>query len=186
MAALMVQYAQIQPAEWIKARVAWVTGRMANLAANGEIVEQAELKGVLLHLLQIASERDQARVTEVFREVLRGHADDVENFRRELVNWLADKVVECWPPFPAELKYDRPADERDRFIPTQRQRQILEILDGSAKKLAQLAETLRVEQTTLCGRDLKELKAAGLVRHHKRIGYYRPDAPPPDLAVTSR
>jgi hypothetical protein len=72
------------------------------------------------------------------------------------------------------------------FIPTQRQQQILDLLNGHAKKLAQLANKLGVQPSTLSGRDLKELKLRGRVRHDKRVGYWRPDAPPPHLAVTSR
>jgi hypothetical protein len=70
------------------------------------------------------------------------------------------------------------------FIPTRRQQRILDLLNGQAKKLAQLADTLGVQPSTLSGRDLKELKERGRIRHDKRVGYWRPDAPPPHLAVT--
>jgi hypothetical protein len=72
------------------------------------------------------------------------------------------------------------------FLPTDRQKRILDILDGKTKKLAQLADTLKVRPSTLSGRDLKELRDQELVRHDKRIGYYRPDAPPPELSGTLR
>jgi hypothetical protein len=70
------------------------------------------------------------------------------------------------------------------FIPTARQRKILALLKGKAKKLAQLATILKVKEPTLCNRYLRELREQGLVVHNKRIGYYRPDAPPPELAGT--
>jgi hypothetical protein len=70
------------------------------------------------------------------------------------------------------------------FVRTVRQRQILDMLDGKSKKLAQLADRLKVKESTLSGRDLKELREQGLIDHSKRIGYYRPDAPPPELSRT--
>lgn len=30
---------------------------------------------------------------------------------------------------------------------------------------------------------IEELKTHGLVAHHERLGFYRPDAPPPDLTA---
>jgi hypothetical protein len=87
-------------------------------------------------------------------------------------------------PVPADLIAELRAEPKPPFIPTERQQKILDILNGKSKKLDQLAELLKVVPTTLSGRDLKELKEAGRVRHCKRVGYYRPDAPPPDLTVT--
>jgi hypothetical protein len=52
----------------------------------------------------VASSGDHAKVAEIFRQAMRGEARDVEAFRRYLVNWLADKVVDPWPPLPDELK----------------------------------------------------------------------------------
>lgn len=70
------------------------------------------------------------------------------------------------------------------FVPNERQKAILELLNGRAKKLDQLALALGVAGETLSGRYLNELKAQGKVIHNRRIGYYRPDSPPPGLTPT--
>jgi hypothetical protein len=101
--ALMVEYAQTLPVEWVKARVKSVSDRLAKLAAAGKPARDASLKEILLNLLQLASARDNAKVAEIFNEVTCGDLDDVETFRLCLVNWLVDKVVDEWPPLPDEL-----------------------------------------------------------------------------------
>jgi len=68
-----------------------------------------------------------------------------------------------------------------KFIHSPRTRKILEMLNGKSKKLAQLADILNVSEAQLSGRELKELKKGGLVKWARRIGYYRPDAPPADV-----
>jgi hypothetical protein len=102
--ALMVEYAQTLPAEWVKARVESVSERMAELAADGKPVEDAALKEILLNLLLHAGAGDRAKVAETFSEAVRGDANGVKAFRLCLVNWLADKIVDTWPPLPDELK----------------------------------------------------------------------------------
>jgi hypothetical protein len=99
--------------------------------------------------------------------------------------WVAEiKAVRSVARAVAERESARTTDRP--FFPTDRQKRILDLLDGKTKKLAQLAQVLKVQPSTLSGRDLKELRARGLVRHDRRIGYYRPDAPPPKLSGTSR
>ena len=99
--------------------------------------------------------------------------------------WVAEiKAIRSVARAVAERVSARTTDKP--FFPTSRQRRILDLLDGKTKKLAQLAQVLKVRPSTLSGRDLKELRARGLVRHDRRIGYYRPDAPPPELSGTSR
>jgi hypothetical protein len=112
LAALMIEYAQTLPAEWVKARVRWVRERMTKMAADEKVVPHAGLKEILLHLLQVANRGDEAQVAEVFREALRCNPGDVDSFGHRLVNWLADKVVDTWPPLPDELKNDPPAEEQ--------------------------------------------------------------------------
>jgi len=101
---LMIEYAQTLPAEWVKARVKFVSDRLVNLAADGKFVMHADLKEVLLNFLKFARAGDQAKVAEIFDEVMRGDPCDVESFRLCLVNWLADKVVDPWPPVPEALR----------------------------------------------------------------------------------
>jgi hypothetical protein len=67
------------------------------------------------------------------------------------------------------------------FIPTPHQRKVLKLLNGKALKLAQIEQLTGIDATTLSKRVLGELKKQDLVRHSARIGYYRPDKPPPDL-----
>jgi hypothetical protein len=101
---LMIEYAQTLSAKWVKARVKFVSNRLAKLAADGKFVLDADFKEILLNLLKFARAGDQAKVAEVFDEAMRGDPGDEESFRLCLVNWLADKVVDTWPPVPEELR----------------------------------------------------------------------------------
>jgi hypothetical protein len=67
-----------------------------------------------------------------------------------------------------------------RFVPTPFQKGILEALHGQALRTDDLAHKVgsRRKLFTHPG-GLRELQEQGLVGHHKRLGYYRPDAPPP-------
>lgn len=80
-----------------------------------------------------------------------------------------------------------PTEHSDQFVPTSLQEAILKALDGRALKTDDLADKC-------CGGDrsrlydmnrkqktggLNELKARGLVKHKRTVGYYRPDARPP-------
>jgi len=72
----------------------------------------------------------------------------------------------------------RPPD----FIPTDYQRDILDKLNGKALRTDALA--MKVGNRRKLFTDpggLPELQEEGLVCHDKRLGYYRPDAPPADL-----
>jgi hypothetical protein len=113
--ARMIEYAQTLPAEWVKAHVAFVSQRLATLAADERPVPNACLKEILLNLLLLAREGDHAQVAAIFNEALRGDADDVDAFRLCLVNWLADKVVDGLPPLPDELKQpvEAPAESQE-------------------------------------------------------------------------
>jgi hypothetical protein len=102
--ALMVEYAQTLSVEWVKSRVAFVSRRLAERAAEGFLDREAGLKEILLNLLLLANAGDVAKVEEVFKEAMRGDPDDVAIFRMCLVNWLVDKVVDGWPPLPDEVK----------------------------------------------------------------------------------
>jgi hypothetical protein len=101
--ALMIEYAQTLPAAWLRARVDFVSERLAELAADAEYGEDTRLRQIQLRMLALASAGDEVKVAEVFREASSGDADVLEDFRRCIVNWLADKVVDTWPPLPREL-----------------------------------------------------------------------------------
>jgi len=73
-------------------------------------------------------------------------------------------------------------DDEELFVPTPLQTGILEKLDGKAMRTRALAKCLGMDQPKLYKRGgIKELKEEGRVKLHSRIGYYRPDAPPPQL-----
>jgi hypothetical protein len=100
--ALMVEFAQTIPTDWLQARVRFVSDRLAELSTYS--AGRASLKEIALDLLLRANGGDHARVAEIFTEAMRGDADEVESFRLCLSNWLVDKVVDSWPPLPEELK----------------------------------------------------------------------------------
>jgi hypothetical protein len=107
-----------------------------------------------------------------------------------LDNWC---TVEVRPPSVAlvremahALGYDRqqPAPDariEEIFIPTVIQKLILEALVGKAMRTKALVEVVKVDQGQMF-REMKELRRRGSVLHHTRLGFFRPDFPPPALA----
>jgi len=73
----------------------------------------------------------------------------------------------------------------DAFVPTPLQQEILNALEGKALRTDALANKLGVERSRLFQKPkggIMELKKEGFVESHPRLGYFRPDAPPPELA----
>jgi len=72
------------------------------------------------------------------------------------------------------------------FIPTDFQRDILLALKNKSLRTDAIAHKLNCGRSRLFADPggLPELQEQGMVSHHKRIGYYRPDAPPPELDGT--
>lgn len=82
-------------------------------------------------------------------------------------------------------------DRVEAFIAGTEQLRILAALDGIALRTDALAEIAKVDRRKLFNRGstkglLMELIDQDLVRHHTRLGYYRPDAPPPEHADVLR
>jgi hypothetical protein len=70
----------------------------------------------------------------------------------------------------------------DRFVPTPFQKGILQALNGQALRTDDLAHKVgNRRKLFIHPGGLRELQDQSLVAHHKRLGYYRPDAPPPVL-----
>lgn len=76
-----------------------------------------------------------------------------------------------------------PADLSAAFVPTDNQQAILAALKGKALRTDAIANKVTCNRRSLFKDPggLPELIEEGLVSHHRRVGYYRPDAPPPDL-----
>jgi len=68
------------------------------------------------------------------------------------------------------------------FVATPFQRGILDALAHKALRTDDLAGEVGDRRRLFKNGGIKELMEQGLVAHHKRLGYYRPDAPPPELA----
>jgi hypothetical protein len=86
-------------------------------------------------------------------------------------------------PVPLALPAREP--EEKPFIPSVPQRAILEALEGRAYRTDALSAKARLPRSQIFRKPkggLAELQEQGLVEHHDRVGYYRPDAPPPELA----
>ncbi len=85
-----------------------------------------------------------------------------------------------------KLPVDLPkkAEESDDlpFVPNAFQTAILEALDGKALRTDPLGAAVG-DRGRLFKKPggIQELKDNGLVDNHPRVGYYRPDSPPPDL-----
>jgi hypothetical protein len=72
-------------------------------------------------------------------------------------------------------------DETVQFIPTPLQETVLDTLNGKAMKKEALAETLKIDSSRLYRQGgIKELMDLKMVDNLRGIGYYRPDAPPPN------
>ncbi len=69
------------------------------------------------------------------------------------------------------------------WVPTDAQACILEALAGAALRTDALATKSGVARSQLFRHPggLKEMQERGLVAHHSRVGYYRPDCPPDEL-----
>lgn len=79
-------------------------------------------------------------------------------------------------PHPAALA------AANRFVPTPFQKGILQALNGQALRTDDLAHKVgNRRKLFIHPGGLRELQDHSLVAHHKRLGYYRPDAPPPVL-----
>lgn len=77
---------------------------------------------------------------------------------------------------------DVAASPRGPFVPTAYQRALLRVLAGTALRTDALAGASGGDRRRLFRPGgLTELRARGLVGHHDRLGYYRPDDPPPEL-----
>lgn len=69
------------------------------------------------------------------------------------------------------------------FAPTDFQTRILDALDGRALRTDALAGEVGDRRALFRHPGgLRELKEQGLVESHPRRGYFRPDAPPPELS----
>lgn len=87
---------------------------------------------------------------------------------------------------PADRSAASPKDTLARspvpFIPNPFQKRILEMLKGRALRTDALAAAVGDRSRLYRPGGIKELRERGMVGHHARIGYYRADVPPPELA----
>ncbi len=75
--------------------------------------------------------------------------------------------------------------ETAAFVPTANQDLILDALAGKGLRTDALCAAAGLERSQLFRKPkggLQELKDQGLVAHNDRLGYFRPDDPPPELA----
>lgn len=86
---------------------------------------------------------------------------------------LVDVVQQILPPLEQ--------DPESIFIPNAFQKGILDALANKAMRTDALANKVGSRSRLFDEDGLPELVDEGLVCHHKRIGYYRPDAPPAEM-----
>ena len=83
---------------------------------------------------------------------------------------------------PTRTAEQRPAVPRSPatpFVPTPFQKGILQVLAGQALRTDDLGRKVGNRRKLFSHPGgLRELQEHGLVAHHKRLGYYRPDLPP--------
>lgn len=69
------------------------------------------------------------------------------------------------------------------FVPNAFQKAILKALDHQALRTSSLGQRVGDERRLFRKNGLTELIEEGMVAHHKRIGYYRPDSPPQGFEI---
>jgi hypothetical protein len=86
---------------------------------------------------------------------------------------LLEYVESTLPPIDASV-----------FIPSPLQEAILAALNGKGLRAEALALRCDVNKSQLYNVKgaIPELQEEGLIAHHPRVGYYRLDAPPPNVA----
>jgi hypothetical protein len=88
-------------------------------------------------------------------------------------------------PPPAEPASEPPPAEPspgEAWVPTLLQRQVLAALEGDALRADELGAVTGDRRGLFQAGGLRELQDRGLVRKDPRLGYYRPDLPPAELA----
>ncbi len=87
-----------------------------------------------------------------------------------------------FPPVPApQPSPGRPSREEEDWGPTSFQLEILDALEGKALKTDALGAAVGDRGRLYKAHGLQELRDRGLVKHRAGLGYYRPDALPPEL-----
>lgn len=77
-----------------------------------------------------------------------------------------------------------PAELKAVYVPSDIGQEILQVLEGKAMRTDALALAVGGDRSRVHKANaLPELRAHGLVEHHPRLGFYRPDAPPPELTT---
>ena len=118
-------------------------------------------------------------VVELFA-VLRAVLSTLTNRRPVRIIVVLDDGEQVRLPVP-EVAATAPQPARGQaFVPNDVQAGILEALDGKAMRTDQLANKVGCDRRQLFRRPggVQELRDAGLVNHHDRHGYFRPDCPP--------
>lgn len=128
----------------------------------------------------------RAALIEVARALTRklyGAAESLERITIRLKSGIRIRV-----DVPEEERRQRPNPPPalpaalSRFVPTPFQKGILLALNGQALRTDDLAHKVGSRRKLFIHPGgLRELQEQALVGHHKRLGYYRPDAPPPAL-----
>lgn len=97
---------------------------------------------------------------------------------------LAESNRQLADALEASLGPEPPPD----FIPTDFQKDLVKSLKGRALRTDGIAVALDCVRSRIFADPggIGELIDRGLVQHHKRLGYYRSDAPPPDLENTTK
>lgn len=85
-------------------------------------------------------------------------------------------------PILVQTSPDQNRTNGDSFVPTTFQEEVLAALEGRALRTDALGNAVGDRSRLFRNPGgLKELRKYNLVKHHPRLGYYRPDAPPEEL-----
>jgi hypothetical protein len=113
---------------------------------------------------------------------LYGPAEQLTRITIRLQSGIRIRVDVPAGPLPEPFPEQPAAEPAGRFVPTPFQKGILQALHGQALRTDDLARKVgNRRKLFIHPGGLRELQEHGLVAHHKRLGYFRPDAPPPAL-----
>ena len=168
--AIAADLAVENPAEYIRIKWDWESSEdeRRRLDSDNSLARANALSENLIYEIQKLRQTTAAAEVDADTET----AEDREDL----------PVVTDGPPEPSS---GSPPAASGPFIPTPLQKAILAALAGQVLEKQALADLICKGEGTVLYREggIKELRALGLVEHKRRIGYFRPDAPPEDAIM---
>lgn len=124
---------------------------------------------------------DAAKLARRFARLYCERFAHIGQIRKVII--ITDQSQHIYPIHRLAVSRNKPKKKPKKvFVLAAFQKGILQALEGRALRVQALGEAVKsVRRLYNDPGGLKELVREGLVQYHPRIGYFRPDMPPPDL-----